>query len=171
MYWSIKGAQRQSKGWGMTQLKSGQRMRTVVVLTAIGFAIACTPIIRNHGFMPAEDDLAVITVGVDTRESVRTLVGPPTAGGVLDGSGYYYVASTFRHFGAFAPQETSRQVLAIRFDDAGTVRNIERFGLEDGNVVVLSRRVTDSNVSDNTLIRQVLGNLGQVDAGTFIGEN
>jgi len=140
-------------------------------VAGLGFAVACTPIIRNHGFLPAEEDLATITVGVDTRESVRALVGPPSAGGVLDGSGFYYVASTFRHFGAFAPQETNREVLAISFNDAGVVSNIERFGLEEGNVVVLSRRVTDSNVADNTLIRQILGNIGQVDAGSFIGEN
>lgn len=126
---------------------------------------------RNHGFVPTEEDLQTLTVGVDTRESVRALVGPPTAGGVLDGSGYYYVASTFRHFGAFAPQEVSRQVLAISFDARGIVSNIERFGLDEGNVVVLSRRVTDNNAADNTLLRQILGNIGQVDAGSFIGEN
>ena len=39
-----------------------------------------------------------------------------------------------------------REIVAITFDDSGVVRNIERFGLEDGNVVALSRRVTDSNV-------------------------
>jgi len=76
-------------------------LRTVIVAASLGFAVACSPIMRNHGFIPAEEDLSAITIGVDTRESVRTLVGPPTAGGVLDGSGYYYVASTFRHLGAF----------------------------------------------------------------------
>ena len=150
---------------------TGTHARTAIVAVALCFAVGCTPIFRNHGFIPTEEDLSTITIGLDTRESVRTLVGPPTAGGALDGSGYYYVASTFRHFGAFAPQETNREVLAIRFNDAGVVSNIERFGLEDGNVIVLSRRVTDSNVADNKLIRQILGNLGQVDAGAFLGEN
>jgi len=155
----------------MAMKQAGLRIRTVCAIGALSFAMACSPIMRNHGFIPTDEDLNVITVGVDTRESVRSLVGPPTAGGVTDGSGFYYVASTFRHFGAFAPQETAREVLAIRFNDAGVVQNIERFGLEDGNVVVLSRRVTDDNVADNTFLRQILGNIGQVDAGTFIGEN
>ena len=167
----VKGVERQGKGLGMVMNTTGARIRSVIAVAGLSFAVACTPIIRNHGYIPSEADLATITIGEDTRESVRAFVGPPTAGGVLDGSGFYYVASTFRHFGAFAPQETSRQVLAIRFNDAGTVSNIERFGLDDGNVVVLSRRVTDSNVADNTLIRQILGNLGNVDAGTFLGEN
>jgi outer membrane protein assembly factor BamE (lipoprotein component of BamABCDE complex) len=80
------------------------------------------------------------------------------------------VSSKFRHFGAFAPAETERQVLAISFDDAGLVSNIERFGLQDGNVIVLSRRVTDNGVRDSTFIRQLLGSIGRVNAGDFLGE-
>lgn len=142
----------------------------LAAVAALGLAVACTPIIRNHGYMPESEDLERITVGVDTAESVRGIVGPPTAGGVLDGTGFYYVASKFRHFGALAPQEIEREVLAISFDASGVVSNIERFGLEDGRVVVLSRRVTDSSVRDKTFIRQLLGSLGRFDAGTFLGE-
>jgi len=90
---------------------------------------------------------------------------------VLDQSGYYYVSSKFRHFGAMAPKEIDRQVLAISFDAAGVVSNIERFGLQDGNVVVLSRRVTDNSVRDSTFIRQLLRSFGNVNAGDFLGES
>ncbi|MCO4848079.1 MAG: outer membrane protein assembly factor BamE [Yoonia sp.] len=144
-----------------------RRMTAMVALTA---AIACTPIIRNHGYVPPPEDLSLIAVGVDTRLSVAATVGPPTSGGILDQSGFYYVSSKFRHFGAFAPVETERQVLAISFDEAGLVSNIERFGLQDGNVIVLSRRVTDNGVRDSTFIRQLLGSLGRVNAGDFLGE-
>ncbi|KPQ14077.1 MAG: hypothetical protein HLUCCO18_16175, partial [Rhodobacteraceae bacterium HLUCCO18] len=41
--------------------------------------------------------------------------------------------------------------------------NVERFGLEDGNVVALSRRVTDSNVQGIGFLRQLLGNLGRIN--------
>lgn len=146
---------------------SVRRMLAVGVL--IG-AVACTPIVRNHGYIPLQEDLALIQVGVDTRETIVASVGPPTAGGVLDGSGFYYVSSKFRHFGAFEPEEVDRQVLAISFNDVGVVTNIERFGLEDGRVVVLSRRVTDNGVRDSTFIRQLLGSIGRFNAGDFLGE-
>jgi len=146
------------------------RLRCVALIGALIGATACSPIIRNHGYIPVAEELALIQVGVDTRDSVIAAVGPPTSGGVLDGSGMYYVASKFRHFGAIAPQEIDREVLAISFDAAGTVTNIERFGLEDGNVVVLSRRVTDTGVRDSTFVRQLLGSLGRVSAGDFLGD-
>lgn len=147
------------------------KISIVATLCAALLLSACSPVIRNHGFIPFQEDLDQIVVGQDTRESVAALVGPPTAGGVLSGGNYYYVASQFRHYGAVAPQEISREVLAIRFDAAGMVVNIERFGLEDGRVVVLSRRVTDDNIADTTFIRQLLGNIGRVNAADFIGEN
>ncbi|SEW06458.1 Beta-barrel assembly machine subunit BamE [Cognatiyoonia koreensis] len=153
---------------------TGQRvmisLRRLLVAGAVMGAVACTPIVRNHGYIPLSEDLALIQVGVDTRESVIASVGPPTANGVLDGSGYYYVASKFRHFGAFEPEEIDREVLAVSFNDAGVVTNIERFGLEDGRVVVLSRRVTDNGVRDSTFIRQLLGSIGRFNAGDFLGE-
>ena len=110
-------------------------------------------------------------IGQDSREGVIEIAGPPTAGGVLAGGDLYYVSSTFRHFGAAAPREIDRQVLAISFDAAGTVRNIERFTLQDGRVVVLSRRVTDDGIKDTTFLRQLLGNVGRVNASDFLGEN
>ena len=146
-------------------------MRRVTIVAALGVAVACTPIIRYHGFIPEPEDLSRIVIGQDTRESVIAIAGPPTADGVLAGSDMYYVASTFRHFGAMAPREIDRQVLAISFDANGTVRNIERFTLEDGRVVVLSRRVTDDGIKDTTFLRQLLGNVGRLNAGDFLGEN
>lgn len=145
-------------------------MRSIAVL-ALLVAVACTPVIRNHGYMPPEEDLAQIAVGVDTRETVTTIIGPPTSGGVLNDSGFYYVASKFRHFGAYAPEEIEREVLAISFDANGVVSNIERFGLQDGNVIVLSRRVTDDQARDSTFIRQLMSSFGNVNAGDFLGEN
>lgn len=147
------------------------RMRRCALVASLLLATACSPVIRNHGYVPIEEDLAQLSVGVDTRESVVATVGPPTSGGVLNESGFYYVASQFRHFGALAPQETDRQVVAISFDSNGLVSNVERFGLEDGQVVALSRRVTDSPVQNSTFLRQLLGNLGRFDATTAFGDS
>ena len=151
--------------------KSVIAFRRAIAVTAISAAMACTPIIRNHGYIPLAEDLALVAVGLDTRESVISSVGPPTSGGVLNDTGFYYVASKFRHFGALAPKEIEREVVAISFDASGVVNNIERFGLQDGQVIVLSRRVTDNQIQDRTFIRQLLGNIGQVNASDFLGES
>ncbi len=145
--------------------------RAVLVGLTMAALSSCTTMLRNHGFAPSDADLAQITVGVDTRETVRTLIGPPTSGGVLADSGFYYVASTFRYYGALEPKEIDRQLVAINFAANGTVSNISRYTLADGQVVTLSRRVTDDNIKDRTLIRQLLGNIGRFDAGSMIGSD
>jgi outer membrane protein assembly factor BamE (lipoprotein component of BamABCDE complex) len=130
----------------------------------------CVAQYRNHGYVPSPDELAEIKVGVDTRDSVAEAVGAPSAGGVLDNSGYYYVSSRVRTYGLRKPQVVDRQLVAISFDTRGVVRNVERFGLEDGRVIPLDRRVTDSAVSNKTFLRQLLGNIGNVNPGTFLNQ-
>ena len=185
LYTPIKGPRPRHKGWAQAegpsmhsqaraswrQTIAGSRAARVMCVLALCLATACTPIFRNHGYVPLDEDLALLTVGVDTRETVAQAVGSPTAGGVLSDSGYYYVASRFRHYGFVAPQEISREVLAISFTEAGVVRNIERFGLEDGRVVTLSRRVTDDNIQDVSFLQQLFGSIGNFDAGALLGEN
>ena len=143
-------------------------MRTFSLLTAGILALcvsACSPTFRNHGYIPPEEQLQELVVGVDTRASVEDIVGPPTAGGVLEGGNFFYVRSTVRIIGPRRPRVIDRQVLAVSFDEAGVLSNIETFGLEDGRVVAISRRVTDSGVSDISFLRQLLGNIGQVGPG------
>lgn len=144
------------------------RMIPVLVLAAA--VMACSPVIRHHGYIPPESQLAGLTVGADTRESIIEAVGAPASTGMLGEQTFYYTGSTFRHYGALAPQEVRREVLAMSFSPSGILTNIERFGLEDGQVVALSRRVTDDGVRDTTFLRQLLGNIGNFDAGRFIGD-
>lgn len=139
-----------------------------VMLLALTLLVSCGPIIRNHGYIPAEDDLARLEVGVDTRDSVAAVVGRPSAAGLLNDEGWYYVQSRWRQFGPTAPREIDRQLVAISFNDRGVVENIGRFTLEDGRVVPLSRRVTETNIKGVSLIGQLLGNLGVFNPGQFL---
>lgn len=145
-----------------------RRGALALALSALLTATACSAIYRNHGYVPTDADLAMVEVGTSTREDVGTAVGRPSSAGLLEGSGWYYVGSRWKHLGARAPQEIDRQVVAISFSDAGVVENVERFGLAEGRVVVLSRRVTDSNIKGIGLIRQLMGNLGRVSAGQLV---
>lgn len=125
-------------------------------------ATACTATYENHGYVPPEQDLQQLVVGIDTRGTVDDVVGPPSLSGMDDGD-YYYVRSRQRTFGMFRPEMVERQVLAISFNDDDTIANIERFGLEEGRVVPLARRVTDSSVVNNGFLRQLLGNLSNIN--------
>ncbi|WP_050930050.1 outer membrane protein assembly factor BamE [Aestuariivita boseongensis] len=139
-----------------------------LTLVLIGTLSACATTYRNHGYVPSEDELAEVIVGVDTRDTVAETVGTPSSSGLLSDGGYYYVRSRVRHQGLREPKVVERQLVAISFSSNGVVENIERYELEDGQPVRLTRRVTESSIRDQGLIRQLLGNLANFNPGQFL---
>lgn len=149
--------------------RMGKRTSGIVTLVAVLAISGCTAQYRNHGYVPDEQSLSEITVGVDTRDTVLDAVGVPTTQGVLENGSFYYIRSRVRTYAWKKPQVVERTVLAISFDSRGVVSNIETFGLQDGNVVTLESRVTSSSTADKTFVRQLLGNLGRFDAASVLG--
>lgn len=141
-----------------------------LALVLVASVAACAPVYRNHGYVPSEEELALVEVGKDTRETVGQKIGRPSTSGLLNDVGWFYVQSRYKHFGPREPKEVDRQVLAVTFNEAGTVSNIARYGLEDGRVVEISRRVTETNVKGVSFIQQILGSFGRVQAGDFLGD-
>lgn len=149
--------------------KRASRLITLAAAAALLVVAGCAEIIRNHGYVPLEEDLQSLTVGVDTRGSVEDLIGKPSASGVLRGGDWFFVGSKVRHFAYKKPTEVDRQVVALRFGEDDVLQNVERFGLEEGRVVTLSRRVTETTVRDATFIRQIIRNFGRIDLGEALG--
>ena len=146
-----------------------RKFRLLAAAALIVGVAACTNIDRKHGYIPEEEDLQFIVVGVDTKETVADVVGRPSTSGILTDGGWYYVESKFRVYGLRENKEIAREVVAISFDEDGVVENIEHFGLEDGQVIAISRRVTDSNIKGVTFLRQLFGNIGNFNPGDFLG--
>lgn len=130
--------------------------------------MACTPTMSRHGYVPETKDLERIAVGKDTRETVAALIGRPSTSGLLNDVGWFYVQSDWKQSGAAALTEVDRQVVAITFDDKGTVANVERFGLEKGQVVAISRRITKDNVASAGFLRQLFGNIGGLTPNSLV---
>lgn len=152
----------------MQQPARGVKLALAAVL-ALGLS-ACSPIYRNHGYAPTDDELSEIVVGIDSRDAVAELVGPPATSGVMRDDAWYYVSSRWKTVAYRAPELVDRQLVAVSFDGDGTVQNIERYTMEDGRVIALNRRVTDDNLAGISFIRQLLGNIGNFDPGQFLGE-
>lgn len=148
---------------------TGLKFTLRIVVAALGLVslVACTAIYRNHGYVPTDEDLNQLVVGVDSRATVDDVIGVPSTAGVLGEGDYYYVRSRMKHFGMLRPEVIERQVLAVSFDQNDTIANIETFSLRDGNIVPLTRRVTDSSVTGKGVLRQILDNFGNIDPSQF----
>lgn len=142
--------------------------RLAVGAMLVAAIAACSPVYRNHGYVPSDEELALIEVGVDSRETVAATLGRPSGEGLLNDVGWFYVQSRWKQAGALAPKEIDRQVVSITFSEAGKVENVERFGLENGRVVAISRRVTTSTIRGTGFLKQLLGNIGRLRADQFV---
>lgn len=133
------------------------------------FLAGCTASLRTHGYIPPESDLQQIVPGIDTRDTVEEVVGVPSTAGVLRDSGFYYIESQVRTFAWQATEVVDRTIVEISFDKDGVVTNITTYGLEDGQVVPLARRITRSGDGDISFIRKLFGNIGGLTAGQLLG--
>ena len=153
---------------GAKERKAARRFRgakaTAVAAVLVLVMTACAPIYRNHGYVPNDEDLATLEVGKDTLETAAPKIGRPSASGLLNDTGWFYVQSRWEQKGALPPVEIDRQVVALTFSEAGVLENVERFGMERGQIVPLSRRVTESNVRGMSVLRQLFSNFGRIGA-------
>ena len=134
------------------------------------FLASCSTIYKDHGYLPLDTDLKNVVIVKDTRNSVTELLGSPSGSGVLEDGAIFYISTKIKNFLFYEPKVVSRDMIVVSFDDKDLVENIEKFTLEDGRVVVLSRRVTSAPVKGPKILSQIFGNLGNADAGTLLGQ-
>jgi outer membrane protein assembly factor BamE (lipoprotein component of BamABCDE complex) len=131
---------------------------------------ACASVITNHGYLPSIWELSFIEIGIDTHDSVEKKIGRPPIHSLLTEDGWFYVHTKMVQNGPKAPKEVDREVLVISFNSDGFVENIQKFGQEQGEVVVLSSRVTQSDIKGITFMRQLMGNAGRFSAGDLLNQ-
>lgn len=146
-------------------------LRTSVLVGGFVLLAGCSTLSDSHGYVPDEELLSGVKVGFDTKDTVSRILGQPGTEGIVDELGWYYVKSDYERFLWRAPKEVDREVVSVTFGKDGVVQNIERFGLENGQVVALNRRVTTSNTQGVGFLRQLFSNIGNFSAGQFTGDS
>lgn len=149
---------------------SAKVTKTLAGTACILIIAGCSATFKYHGYAPSEIELSDVIVGADTRETVEEIIGKPSSSGILEDGSWYYVSTKVRHYTYKAPKAIERELVAVSFDDAGVVENIERFGLEDGRVIALNRRVTDLPVKGPSALSQIISNIGVFDLGEQLGD-
>lgn len=151
---------------------TGARRRTpalVAVALAAGLG-ACQATIDVRGFVPDEENLARIKVGEQKKEDVRELLGTPSTIGIFGDETWLYISRRTETYAFFEPRVLEQKVVAIVFDEAGSVSNVQRLELADGKVVQHIARVTPSPGKELSFLEQLLGNVGKFNrsAGGYV---
>lgn len=132
---------------------------------ALGLA-ACSPVVSQRGYVPNEDLIADIRVGIDNKDSVLTTFGSPSTISSVDGSAWYYISSIHEQVAFYKEAPVDREIVAVYFDEGGTVKQLGYYGLEDGKIVNFIDRETPTRGKQLTFLQQMFGNLGRFGSGT-----
>lgn len=145
-----------------------QKAVTAALFGTVLIASGCSPITNTHGYLPVSADVEALAIGSDTKETVLESLGEPTSKGVQGDSTWYYVSYTVSTFAFFAPKVSDRQVLAVSFNGSSRVAGINTYGLENGVVIDMNTRETVTGGRKLTFLQQMLGNVGNFSAESFL---
>jgi outer membrane protein assembly factor BamE (lipoprotein component of BamABCDE complex) len=144
-------------------------VRIGTVLGAALLVTGCVQIRGQRGYLADEVLLQSVQAGIDNRQSVERTLGRPSFVGQFGEPVWYYVSSSTSQQPFRKPRINGHSVLAVHFDAADNVVEVERSGLE------LVARIDPENDETPTLGRErsffedLFGNIGQVGAGAPAG--
>ena len=154
--------------WGFGDVvRSGLIHRLVLGASAgaiLCAAAACTPVRDTRGYVLNERVLSGITPGKDNRNSVLVALGTPSAIGTFQPNVWYYIGAQTEALAYKEPTILDQQVVAIQFNAAGAVADIQRYTLADGMKIDPSNRETPTHGREMGIMEQLLGNLGRFNA-------
>jgi outer membrane protein assembly factor BamE (lipoprotein component of BamABCDE complex) len=130
-----------------------------LALLAAGTA-ACNPVRDQHGFAAVTEDQKNVEVGVDTKSTVLARLGSPSTQSAFDQTAWYYISTTQERYAFYKPSTVGREVLVVKFDADGKVSNVEKFGMERGQVVAYNGERTPTRGRELGIIEQIFGNIG-----------
>lgn len=142
------------------------RQKTIHLLITLALLAACEPTIANRGNVLDPDKVTEVKTGSSTRENVAAILGTPTMVSTFDDKIWYYAGRQTKQYSFLDPEVLDQQAIEIRFDDQGVVTAITRLDLADARDITPVDRRTPTYGNDNTLIQQLIGNLGHPTPGT-----
>ncbi|MEM1371701.1 MAG: outer membrane protein assembly factor BamE [Pseudomonadota bacterium] len=124
---------------------------------------SCSGNVLKHGQQFSANDVQQVQVGMSS-DQVRLALGTPsttTTARTDVGETYYYISSTATQAAFFKPKEVDRQVVAVYFNQLGSVDRVANYGIKDGKVFdFISRKTPAPGGRDEGLLRQLFRNLG-----------
>lgn len=123
----------------------------------------------KHGQHFRQTDLQQIQPGY-SKDQVRLSLGTPsTKSRTTGGETYYYISSTTTQSAFLKPKEIDRKVVAVYFNEIGSVDRVANYGLKDGKVFdYISRTTPAPGASDEGLLSQLFRNLGQTQLDAIL---
>jgi len=130
-------------------------MRFPIFVFSAVVLMACTPVVRQRGYLPDPIGEAALKIGVDTKSTVQGRLGDPSTEATFGGEVWYYISSVERQVAFFDPTVENRSIMAVHFDKDGKIVDIKHYSLKDGHVVAFESRETPAKGRELTFLQQL----------------
>ncbi len=144
--------------------KGAARGAAMLVLAIALLGCARTQDVR--GYVPDEELLADLQPGQQSRDQVVAMLGSPSSVATFQEKSdtWYYITTRTKHFAFFDDEIIDQRVVAIEFDDAGRVKQVRHFGLDDAREIEPIERETPTRGKELGFFEQLFGNIGRFNA-------
>jgi outer membrane protein assembly factor BamE (lipoprotein component of BamABCDE complex) len=128
---------------------------------------ACEPRVDQRGHVATPGSIEKLQPGQQTRNDVLTLLGSPSTTATFDDETWYYISQRVETTAFLAPDVKDQQVMALKFDKAGVLKDMNTYTLQDGRAVEMVDRKTPTAGKELTIIEQIFGNVGRFGGGGY----
>jgi outer membrane protein assembly factor BamE (lipoprotein component of BamABCDE complex) len=140
-------------------------LRASAVALAVLAGAACSPTIDNRGYVPDKEALERVKPGSQTRADVSELLGTPSSVTPFSDDTWIYIQRKTSTIAFLEPRVLEQNVVVIDFDDAGIVKDVRRYTLEDGKLIDPVTRTTPAPGKELSFLEQLIGNVGRFSGG------
>jgi outer membrane protein assembly factor BamE (lipoprotein component of BamABCDE complex) len=146
-------------------MRRNAALAAVTAIALAGVVSACAPVTSLNGFQAVDVKPQDIKVAADTRSTVMSKLGSPSAIATFDPNIWYYVTQTSDKVAYLRPQVKTRTVVAISFNkDDEKVAEVRTLGLSDGFQIAYVNRATPTRGRELSVLEQLLGTVGRGSA-------
>ena len=140
----------------------------VLLLAAAGLG-GCAERVSTRGSLPDAEVVDSLKVGVQTKDQVVQLLGSPSNVGTFNDDTWYYIGIKVEQMAFFKPEALEQQVLQIKFDPLGVIKEVRKLGLDDAQQVALNSNETPTAGKELGFFEQLFGNVGRFNGRQAIG--
>jgi len=122
----------------------------------------CSSIMEPRGYIIDQTLMDTVQPGIDNQTSVEGALGRPTFTSEYGEPTWYYVSSVTGRRPFRDPRIKQHSVLAVRFDETGRVRTVDRSGIERVVYLNPNSAKTPTLGRERGFLQDLFGNIGQV---------
>jgi outer membrane protein assembly factor BamE (lipoprotein component of BamABCDE complex) len=138
-----------------------RKVASLALAAGLAGLAACSPVSSYQGFQAIDQRPGDVKIGQDTRSTVLTKLGSPTATSTFDKDIWFYMSQIRSQTSFYNPKIVARNVVAISFDhDTQQVKSVDSFTLADGRVIAYDPRETPTRGREMTVLEQMIGSIG-----------